>query len=406
MIISYSYPPLNNIAARRFSEMIPYFGDQGWEPYVLTTNSEGDLNTYLNEDNIIRIGHHPQKNIMGKSRLINRRKLRHRLGISSRTLDSTYNWYKEVINKENLKRLEKYKFDLILASYSPSASLFLGNQLSKKLSVPWIADFRDLGALHKDSYDIRNFVFQFLDKVIERNIVKNASYITTVSYGLKEELKKYYKQSIAVIYNGWKEANQTSSANTMDKRQIPYIYYAGRFYEHQLDALILLLDALKDCPIELVIRSLGPEHLTHRIEKIAEKKEVINKLKILPPAESVIIKQEEEAALINLVLEDLDKTHKFKRGVLTGKLMQLFPSSPPILAIARDDSEIGAVLLKSKKGKLVSTKQDIIGFVNQIMNSTYEKWQYNDILPFSKENQAKKLIKVFNKVEKSPKEKI
>ena len=56
LIISYHFPPVNNIASRRFGEMVSFMPNFGWEPFVLTTKSKGTLPVLIPEKKIIRIG--------------------------------------------------------------------------------------------------------------------------------------------------------------------------------------------------------------------------------------------------------------------------------------------------------------------------------------------------------------
>ena len=57
LMISYSFPPTNNIFSRWYGEMVPHMPKFGWEPFIITTNnSRGDLPVDIPEKNIIRVG--------------------------------------------------------------------------------------------------------------------------------------------------------------------------------------------------------------------------------------------------------------------------------------------------------------------------------------------------------------
>lgn len=404
LIVSFSYPPLNNIAARRFSEMVPYFDELGWEPYVLTTHSIGDLAPNLLEKNILRVSEHPQ---IKKEKVVIRKNsqrssLRRQLGVASRSFDSSYRWYSAVFCSPFLEKLKKIDVDLILASYGPASSLKIGKELSKLLNVPWVADFRDLGALHRDDYDPRNIIFRLIDRVIEQRLIQSAASLTTVSKGLAEELERHYKKDVAVIYNGWKYADEQKQGSSNINSEIftaPYIYYAGRFYEHRMEAIYILLQSLQTLDIIFVIRSLGPGKLNKKIIYMAEKLGVIDKVRILPPENESIIHAEQQNAVINLVVEDMSTTYTSKKGVLTGKFLQLLTYSAPILAIARKDSEIGHILCKTERGALHSSIVGVEQFIISILKepSSYHL-QTDQIIAYSKKSQARNLVEVFNSV--------
>lgn len=403
LIISYSFPPLNNIASRRFSEISPYFYDLGWEPYILTTHSHGDLVSKIPEEYVFRIANHPQRSTLRQNGVGTQNcftKVRRKLGFTLRSFDSTYNtWYVPVITNNTVEKLRKLGFDFIIASYGPSAALLIGSKLSKELNVPWLADFRDLGALHQDKFLKKNIAIKLLDRLHENRVIKSASMLTTVSIALADELKESYDKKTAVIYNGWVE--RTSLITGFEEEAFecdkPYIFYAGRFYEHQMPAIFSLLEAIKDEQLILVIRSLGPAHLEQEIIDHAKSKKMLYQLKLLPPAKASVIDREQANSKINLVVEDFDKTYKFKKGVLTGKLMQLLTYTAPILAIARDDSEIGDVLTKSNKGMLASTVREIKEFIRKVHDEdSFCSIDLGCIDPYSKKMQAAKLVRLMD----------
>ncbi len=403
LIITYNFPPLNNIASRRFSELAPFFYQLGWEPYILTTQSDGDLISAIPEEHVFRVTKHPQRSVAIQD---NKRsnsfiaKLRQRWGLSFRSIDSTYkSWYRPVISSDVIEKLEALELDFIIASYSPSASLFLGSKISKKLNVPWLADFRDLGALHQDVFVKSNFIVSYLDRLHEKMNIRSASFLTTVSKALAYELASAYKKKTEVIYNGWASESflPLSPELKADTYEKPYIYYAGRFYQHRMQAIYLLIDAIKDKDLVVVIRSLGPVELERQILDYADSKGVPGQIKILSSAKASVIDKEQSKAKINLIVEDLDKTYDSKKGVLTGKLMQLLTYNPPILTIARNDSEIGDVLIEAGKGVLASSVEEVERFLKQVLDegsafvTSAEK-----IAVYSKESQAIKLVSLMD----------
>ena len=403
LIISHSFPPVNNIASRRFSEIVPFFYDLGWEPHILTTVSEGDLVTDLPEENIFRIGKHPQGSTLRQNGpVVNGffSKARRRLGFILGSFDSSYRyWYKPFILSDATDKFKKLNFDFIIASYGPSSGLAIGSKLSKELDVKWMADFRDLGALHEDKNIRKNIIFKILDKWHERKLIDTASLLATVSKSLADELELVYRKKTVVIYNGWSEGTTLTSASkeTSFDYNKPYIFYAGRFYQHRLQAVFLILDAIKDEDLVLVIRSLGPDKLEQEIINYAHSKGILSKLILLQPAKDNVIAKEQAHSKINLVIEDFDKTYGFKKGVLTGKLMQLLTYNPPVLAVARDDSEIGEVLAKSKRGVLASTHKEIKDFIGKV--NKYVDFCAIDleaISHYSKKLQAIKLVKLMD----------
>ena len=69
LIVSYYFPPINMIAAKRYGTMCKYFEKYGYKPYILTTRHNRsvwldvkmELELPVNKDQIIRIGK-PEEN--------------------------------------------------------------------------------------------------------------------------------------------------------------------------------------------------------------------------------------------------------------------------------------------------------------------------------------------------------
>lgn len=65
LIVSYYFPPLNLIAAKRYGTMCKYFEEYGFEPYIITTkhdrafiewNVRFDLKLPVSQKQIIQLG--------------------------------------------------------------------------------------------------------------------------------------------------------------------------------------------------------------------------------------------------------------------------------------------------------------------------------------------------------------
>ncbi|MEX2600147.1 MAG: hypothetical protein WD355_00785 [Balneolaceae bacterium] len=374
LIVTQHFPPINNVAARRFGWMSAYFEDFGWRPYVLTTVSEGPLSVPIPEEHCIRLFRHPHRNKkMNSSKSMSAARNRYS-SISSlvpnnirlRSFDNTVlNWYLPILNELDWI-IDKFpKPDLVIGSYSPSASLLLARKISIKTNTPWIADFRDLGALRNLS---SNTLLKWIDSKVEKCILSRASGITTVSNNLNKLLSEKYQISTRTIYNGYNSCYKHNSNETYLKQNYNnYIHYAGTIYSHQLPSIKLLFEVLSEYPdINLMFRSLGPDSLNEEVIKFANQFNIANQFTLLPPVEPDLIEEEQDAAILNLVFEELDKSSTWGAGTLTGKFLKLLPVNKPILSICRPDNEMADILAYTDKGRVCSTKDEIIDFLTFI----------------------------------------
>src|SRR5690606_12607470 len=292
--ISYAFPPVNDIASRRYGEMVPFFKRLGWEPYVLTTKSSGDLEHKISEHQVYRIGMHPgykvdRTNNAGLYSWVSM--WRRKLGFNFRVFDSNlFKWSSRVLKSPDfINQVSNEGIDLILASYGPSSALRVGDKLGRMLGVPVVYDFRDLAALHESNSFKQNLVSKIVDRCFERYYLRSAAGFVTVSNGLAERICLKYKKDVHVVYNGINTYRPTRGGAARLPSNKSYLYYAGRFYEHRLKSIYLLIDALSRLDYDLVIRSLGPVELDEKIINYAASVGVDHKLRLLGKADADVV---------------------------------------------------------------------------------------------------------------------
>jgi len=92
--------------------------------------------------------------------------------------------------------------DFIIASGDPFVLFYYASKLSKIYNVPWIADYRDPWS--QDISIQKRFVYKFLSRLIEKKVVKNSSYIITVSDFVKSHISKLFKnKEYFILPNGY-----------------------------------------------------------------------------------------------------------------------------------------------------------------------------------------------------------
>jgi len=370
LIITYHFPPINVIASRRFGEMAPLMQQFNWEPFVLTTKSQGDLPVLIPEKNIIRIGEHCDS---GK-RLVKEEGFRgiplflkpvyflyRKFNIRLESVDRfVFSWRKEVL--KNIEKIREINPDVIIASTSPYVCLRLARDISRELKKPWVADFRDAASLYNNC----RFPFiKTIDKIIDKRIVKTASLITTVGSYLAELMSEFYGKKAEVVSNGFKK-EKLEFLNGKPNNRPKIIYYAGRFHPHRIKAVKLLIDwlALGKPDIRLVIRSMGPEQANKEILRRIKEKNISDKVSLLDPAPFSKILEEEKQADFLAIFEDLSGEEVFK-ATMPGKLFEYLPFAGTILVVARKDSNMNSVLQETNKGEVVSNFEELDDFFSK-----------------------------------------
>ncbi len=392
LIVAHRFPPINSIASKRWAEMIPEL-EKEFDVYVFTQGSEGDLPIPLEETKIKRVGF--IQNLHFKN-TVYKRSLKHKM-ISfftekMRTIDSTiFSWYWNY-RKDFENFAKEVKPDVVITTINPFSTALFGYQIKRKnKNIKWIVDIRDSVSLYNRSQ--KNYFQNLIDTFIDKYIVKKADVLFTVSQTLSDILSKFYKKEVKTIYNGFNFYN--SGAENKDEKKKIQLYYAGKVYEHREVAFKLLLDALYEHrEVNFEIRLLGDSLQVERYNQFLTENNMDN-VEIKPPAEHQVILQEEHQADILVLLEDMSKENEVSKGTLTGKLFEYLCNSNPILAICRDDSEIGVILQDTQKGKICTSTLEISDFIQK---SSYYQGVPEKIEQYSRQAQAVEVKKYIKEV--------
>lgn len=405
LIISYHFPPVNNIAARRFGGMVSYMPNFGWEPFVLTTNSKGDLPVAIPEENIIRIGENYDKGGVtseeGYKGVPFFLKLPYyfyrKLGAEIVSIDRfIFSWGKEL--KRNKKIVRRINPDIIIGTCYPPVDIWMARFFSGVIQRPWVADLEDaLSILNVSKIPL----FKSLDEKIDRTLIKSASAVITLGLKLAEQMQNLYKRKIEIIYNGFDGVELNEDVGSINKK-IKTIYYAGRFHYFRMPAIKLLIDWLAKDKREnlfIVIRSLGPKEANEEILRYAKEKGVYGRINLLPPASSGVVFQEEKEADILVSLGDLEGLIDASHGRISGKLMEYLPFRAPIVSINRPDSEEEDILKDTSRGYLASNGNQLdeaISAIFQEKKLNYFNWE--KVKKYSREFQTKKLCEILDRI--------
>ncbi|MCM1237688.1 MAG: hypothetical protein NC489_47095 [Ruminococcus flavefaciens] len=404
LIVSYYFPPVEVIAAKRFGTMCKYFEENGYKPYVLTTKPYGNwgvdagmkLELPIDKEQIIRIGTNRTNGAIENTpaKYLVNFLVRHKY--SSRTISAIeIGWYEKVKNNIDLTKL--CDIDIIIATYPTMGALYIANYLSRKLKCSYIADIRDLISDYSEmeqGFKRTNL----LDRMIESYILGKADGIVTVTSGFRDILKpRYPNRKFCVVYNGW-DSQKKEVGGTGDEK---YLYYAGSLYFHRLESCILLIRCIvklndgKKEKVKLVIRSVGPEKLDRQLRHIVQQNGVQDDVSVLDAADESIVREEQERAYINVVFGTIHEEDSALMTTVPGKVYELLNTQPPILAIAPRRSEMEKVLHYTNKGMATIAEDEMISFIE----GGCESYRGNkNIYYFTRKKQAQRLCRFMDKV--------
>lgn len=397
LIVSYYFPPLNNIAAKRYGLMCKYFKQNGYDTYILTTTikeSNGlgicnGLELPLEKKHILRItgkSSNYRKKIKGLLALCD---LGEKCKLSFRTISAEgLLWFENVKKELDLKKLDD--INLVIGTYGPIGNLYIAKYIAGRLGCPYIIDIRDFISEWQEVEEGFRHCTR-IDNIVERKLLSTANGIIAVTPRIKKVVqKKYPGKKTITIFNGW-DKTQIEVSNIENEK---YLYSAGLLYNHRVESFLVLLRALKEVNekehIKLIIRSIGPQKLDKKVKQIVLEMKMENVVFILPPASENVIRKEQSQAYINVVLNSLNEANLGEMGMIPGKSFEYMNERAPILAISPPKSDLAKVLSYTNKGFATISEDEIVNF---ILHNNQNYIGNNNIKKFTREYQAKKLCR-------------
>jgi len=266
LVVVYYFPPRGGVAVIRTVKYIKYLREFGWEPIILTAKQshfqfrDDSLLNELPKD--IRIIHtsppwiqhlirsaqsqmqdgglknRGSKNSSKKSSPIYLflRNLKNRLNRLIFLIDDYEGWRKTAI-KAAESLIQSTRIDLIYTSSPPHSVQLIGQALSKKHGIPWVADFRDPWTQDFRYFIPSTLVHKWAILKGERKTVEYASRIISVSDVMKHYFQNRYPShspnKFITITNGFDSNDYPADKNKTEFLDKFVITYAGSFYLHQ-----------------------------------------------------------------------------------------------------------------------------------------------------------------------------
>ena len=398
LIITYYWPPAGGSAVYRWLKFSKYLRDFGWEPIIYTAeNGEYSELDPANANDIptgLTILKQPiwepyqlYKRFIGQKKsekvnvgfLTEKKKpaMAERISVWIRgnffIPDARCFWIKPSVSYLS-KWLRENPVDAIISSGPPHSMHLIAMELKKRLSLPWIADFRDPWTKIDFYNDL--YLTGFADRKhhrLEQKVVLNADCVVTVGNQMKDEFKALGAKRIAVITNGFDTADKIEGDIEMD-----YKFTLSHFGTvNKARNPDLLWQVLRDLVSEnsefaenLEIKFIG------RLDKLVSNSitkyqlgKYITKTDFLPHVD--VLRMQRQSQVLLLLI---NQTHN-AGGILTGKFFEYLAAKRPILAIGPTTGDVADILNESGAGEIVdfsdfnALKNLIISYYTQYKNN-------------------------------------
>jgi len=433
LIITYWYPPKRAIGSLRAAKWAKYLPDFGWEPVVVTVAPRTDLYTRhgtlpdelrcgrvyrtrdlsLNEF-LYTLGNRFSGPRVSKTGSAPSKRRTHsawkqgmyRLGYAlyEQVLcfpDEAWPWLLEYTKFEAIARKEQP--DVLLSSSPPNTTHLMASRLSRRLGLPWVADFRDLWT--QNHVLRRFFLLRPLEVLLEKRTMKPASALITVSEPLKTQLERLHGKPVYVIPNGFDPEDFPKEHVLSDPQGPLRIVYTGLIYPGKRDpsplfaALQMLLDRREIQPNEVQIEFYGRRlHLVEDLLRLYPSVRPLVRLKgEVPYRESL---RAQRAADVLLLLEWTDPQ---AQGVYTGKVFEYLGAKRPILFIGPVGGVIEKLLKETQAGVHVQSAEEIVPWLlrwleeKRRLGSPVFMGQEDAIRRYTRREQTRKLAEVLSR---------
>jgi glycosyltransferase involved in cell wall biosynthesis len=297
--------------------------------------------------------------------------------------------------------IKKEKITHIWSSFRPYSDHFSAYILKRLLpDLVWIADFRDL---HVEPL-YQNVYFVPFQHWCNRQIIKRANIVTTISEGLANHLKAY-NNSVYVLRSGIVAENDVSTIPEMSKFSI--VYTGAMFRDERNPTLLMeVVKQLSDSGIisseNFAIIYAGRDSIN--FQNYIDRFDLLNFFEnkgMLTTQEAINL---QNAAHLNLLLTSATPEWT---GVMTGKLGEYLSTKKPLIVLINGakDSEYEELINDLNAGCVVYNNQSFNELKSFILEK-FNEWQTTgEVKPtinieklkeLSWENQVEKFVEHIN----------
>lgn len=407
LIITYYWPPSGGGGVQRWLKFAKYLPEYGWEPIIYTPENpdfsiqDASLLEDVSDDlEVIKLPIWEPYQLFTK---LSGKKTPSQGLISSDKKKSMFTnlalWVRGNFFMPDPRRfwvkpsvkfltdiIERNNIDAIVTTGPPHSMHMIGLGLKKKLSVRWIADFRDPWSKW-DMLD--NFKLSFFAKKrhqkLELKVLQHANEVVTVSETWAAEFQLIYNREYKVITNGFDE-DDFKSITAKKSNETFVISHFGLINDFRNPKNFW--KALKEVSTDkkIVVRLYGM--IEHSIVDFIKADEVLNRIIDIRPSISHkdVLNAYAESDLLLLLFND----SKNAKGHIPGKLFEYLASKRPILAIGSKEGDASKIIETSNSGQVYSYKENLTAGL-QLM---FEKAELGNqsIEVYSRKNLTGKLV--------------
>ena len=338
-----AYPSVDDTLASQIPERVRVLRTRAWDPYAVYARLQG-----LKKQDVVGVGFASDA---GPNR---RRKLARWIRGNIFLPDARIGWCPFALGRAK-EALRSECFDALLTTGPPHSAHLVGRRLRGLFGLPWVADMRDPWT---DSYFREEFsqtrIARNFEARLERQVLTEADAVVSVSDGVGAFLcQKGPVRRYQTITNGF-DSNDTP-VNTVwprvrDRFVISHIGTLSKL-QHAPGFLRALARLSGKTPIELRFVGSVDGEILQEYQRAGVSR-LVTCMPFVPHAEAAAAMRVSD--LLMVAVQRVDHI----QGILPVKMYEYLAAGVPILALARKDSELAAILAKTGGGSAFDHDDD------------------------------------------------
>ena len=246
--------------------------------------------------------------------------------------DKQIGWYPSAM-RAGRRLFRNWQPDLVYASGPPFTSLLVASRLARRARVPWFAELRDpwfgTGYIRTDMPE----VYERLQGVVERRVLRSAAAIVTTADALTDMYANRYRKPTRTIYNGY-DSSDTAVAcesQSLAPDDDVRITYTGHIYPGRRDptALFQAIASLSENErARIRVEFFGSQE--NSLRPVAEECGVSDRVWVHPPVpydRSLAIQRASDALLLLQWNDPQEALH------IPAKLFEYLGAARPIIGL-------------------------------------------------------------------------
>jgi glycosyltransferase involved in cell wall biosynthesis len=426
LIISYYWPPAGGISVHRSLKFAKYLRKFDWEPVVYVPSKADypyyDEGNYKDIPDNLSVLTHPIrepfklfKKISGRGEDESLNNIVHVRTRKQSWIDKLGIWIRgnffipdarSLWIRPSVRYLSAYlksnRVDALFADGPPHTNNVIAMKLSKKHSIPYLADFQDPWTQvdYYELFPITNWADK-KHKRLEQEVFRQASRITIASPSWKNDLEQIGAENVEVLYWGYDEED-FSDLHAIENPYFSITHIGLLGFDRNPEILFKVLGELKEANDEFGkdLKIMLAGQIDYSVKR------TISEYNLDPNVEYHGIVDRISALRIakgsSLLLLLLNKA-KNAKGRLPGKLYEYMRLRRPVLILGLKNSDAEQIIRETVSGE--SFEYDDAGKIRDYILDSYKKFKNNqlsqttgDISFYSVENQTRRLAEYLSEI--------